>query len=420
MKKKLSLTKLLSKDYVVFIISAILAVFLWAYVNVNMTPQVTATIENVPVSIDSASLSEIYGISVMDKKDFFVDVTVTGERYIVDREDIKNQINVVADISDVSGSGKTELSLRATTENDNVVIVGLSKQAISVYLDYQDSKSFSVTPNARNENFNLPQGYSYGDFKVTTASKITVKGPATEIEKITGVEAVFDIDEKEIETKTYNAALKVVSDRYVDTTYVSFFNGKTEINEVKVSVPVLKLARLKTQVDFVGAPSPAYEYSAKISVSELQVAMPEKMLESTSTIVIGTINYNTLRPGTNEYEVNTKDIKVGGVTIMDEATIKITVKAENVESKDYTAPFTVTLPESEAQLNAGIEADFTKVTVVGSASELKTLTEDGLNLQVDLSGIDTTQKGVYTVPVVLESENAWLYGSDYVATVTIR
>ena len=420
MKKKLSLTKLLSKDYVVFIVSAILAVFLWAYVNVNMTPQVTATIENVPVSIDSASLSEIYGISVMDKKDFFVDVTVTGERYIVDREDIKNQINVVADISDVSGSGKTELSLRATTENDNIVIVGLSKQAISVYLDYQDSKSFSVMPNARNESFNLPQGYSYGDFKVTTASKITVKGPATEIEKITGVEAVFDIDEKAIETKTYNAALKVVSDRYVDTTYVSFFNGKTEINEVKVSVPVLKLARLKTQVDFVGAPSPAYEYSAKISVSELQVAMPEKMLESTSTIVIGTINYNTLRPGTNEYEVNTKDIKVGGVTIMDEATIKITVKAENVESKDYTAPFTVTLPESDTPINADVQADFASVTAVGSASELKAFSDNGLTLRADLSGIDTTKKGVYTVPVILESENAWLYGSDYVATVTIK
>lgn len=420
MKKKLSLTKLLSKDYVVFIISAILAVFLWAYVNVNMTPQVTATIENVPVSIDSASLSEIYGISVMDKKDFFVDVTVTGERYIVDREDIKNQINVVADISDVSGSGKTELSLRATTENDNIVIVGLSKQAISVYLDYQDSKSFSVMPNARNESFNLPQGYSYGDFKVTTASKITVKGPATEIEKITGVEAVFDIDEKAIETKTYNAALKVVSDRYVDTTYVSFFNGKTEINEVKVSVPVLKLARLKTQVDFVGAPSPAYEYSAKISVSELQVAMPEKMLESTSTIVIGTINYNTLRPGTNEYEVNTKDIKVGGITIMDEATIKITVKADNVESKDYTAPFTVTLPESDTPINADVQADFVSVTAVGSASELKAFSDNGLTLRADLSGIDTTKKGVYTVPVILESENAWLYGSDYVATVTIK
>lgn len=420
MKKKFSLNKLLSKNYVVLGISVIIAVFIWAYVNVNMTPQVTATIENVPVSIDTASLSEIYGISVMDNKDFFVDVTVTGERYIVERDGIKNQINVVADISDVSGSGKTELSLRATTENDDIVIVGLSKQAINVYLDYQDSKSLSVTPTARNESFDLPQGYCFGDFKVTTASKITVKGPATEIEKITGVEAVFDIDEKAVETKTYNASLKVVSDRYVDTTYVTFLNGKTEISEVKVSVPVLKLAKLKTQVDFIGAPGPAYEYSAKISVAELQVAMPEKMLESTNTIVIGTINYNTLRPGTNEYEVNTKDIKVGGVTIMDEATIKITVKAENVESRDYTAPFTVTLPESDTPINADVQADFASVTAVGSASELKAFSDNGLTLRADLSGIDTTKKGVYTVPVILESENAWLYGSDYVATVTIK
>ena len=112
---------------------------------------------------------------------------------------IEGHCNII--VAGETGSGKTELSLRATTENDNVVIVGLSKQAISVYLDYQDSKSFSVMPNARNESFNLPQGYSYGDFKVTTASKITVKGPATEIDKITGIEAVFDIDEKTVETK---------------------------------------------------------------------------------------------------------------------------------------------------------------------------------------------------------------------------
>ena len=63
--KKLSLTqKLLSKNYVIFIISLVISLVIWVYMSMNASNDTTVTIANVPIQMELSESARDLGLQI--------------------------------------------------------------------------------------------------------------------------------------------------------------------------------------------------------------------------------------------------------------------------------------------------------------------------------------------------------------------
>ena len=83
-KKRKSLNSLVYNNKVVMLISLVLAFGIWIWVAIEKSPVVEATISSVPVQINMEnSVPAQLNLQTFGQTEFYVDVTVSGKRFIV-------------------------------------------------------------------------------------------------------------------------------------------------------------------------------------------------------------------------------------------------------------------------------------------------------------------------------------------------
>lgn len=420
MKKKQRLSDLFYDNRFLLVFSVVAAVIFWLVVVVEFGVEIEREIKDVSVTVDYNRIENDLGMKPFSQKDFKVNVTVKGKKYIVDADDIAADIVVKANTSYVNSTGNNTLKLSVSSESDNPLydIVDVSDEEITVYFDYPGSKELVVEPEIDYDGEPAADGYYVGDCIFPESNTVRVTGPETEVSKIEKVVARASVDGRLRQNQTVEAKLVALNDKGETVPYISF-NRSSDV--ISLTLPVYKIAQLPLKCAFVNRPSDYVDklpFEVNISPAVARVGIPEKKLESITEFEIATIDFSRLKDGVNTFEIDASEITnavfVDGI---EKFTVTVTVNgmiSENIKANSEIS--FINVPDGvEYEL---VKLDFSELTFIGPVNSVQAIEPENVVLTVDLSDISQDTKGNVTVPVTVTDNDCWLCG-NYTATILI-
>ncbi len=406
--KKLSLQSLLYNKKFLVCFSAAMALIIWVAVTLNESPEVERTIKNVKVNIDT-SVPEQLGYKLFGEKDYYVDVTVKGKRYLVgDNVLSAEDINVTAITSYVDAVGKYSLLLKATAKDPNAgfKITTKSLDYIDVYFDVPKEVEMTLTPDIVISDKLLVSDEYMADTEVLSTNKIKISGPATEINKINNVVARINVPEPLKASQSFPAEI-LITDAYGDS--LKYLKVDTGESDVSITIPVYKIAELPVNVEFKNSPTDYINNTLGVSTSvrTIKIAAAEDVIANMTSAIVGTIDFNSINQGKNTFVFNTADMQnfkvlsdIKDVTVnVDASEMK---KTSNISITNIADGYTATVAQSTID----------NVVIIGPKSEISNLSQDDITAVVDLTDKKLSDgKQTVTAQVSVKNGKCWAYGS---------
>lgn len=408
----------------VLVFSLVCAILVWLVVTLQLSNEKDEVLVGIPVSIDYDSIKDKYDLEPFGTKDFTVNVTVRGKRYIVENAEIAGDIIAKARTSQVTSAGEHTLSIdvESASASADYQIVSVSSDTIDVYFDVMQEKEFemSIDIGGKYKDNIAPEGYYATPPTMDANSVVKVSGPELQMRKATAVTAFVTIDEQLTDTKVISAAVNIVSSgesNYLRTDLVS--------NAVDVTFPIYKKVHMPVSVGFTNKPAKyisSNPFDISISPADSDFAIRESKLDGIESVEILTIDFSQLKAGANSFTVTKDGEKFKDMVLMNENTVfTVTVNVPAVSSSSHT----VTIGQSSLEnipegVNIGLVTQSLPVTVVGSQESLAAIQNGDFSVTIDLSGIDTAPAN-QSVPVqiyLLDSHDCWVYG-EYSAQIEV-
>lgn len=416
MKKKQRFSDLFYDNRFLMVFSVVAAIVFWLIVVVEFGVEVEKDIKNIPVTIDYERIENDFGLQPFGEKNYYVDVKVSGKKYIVDSDDISNEITVKANTGYVNAADNYTLKLSVSTESELFEIVGTSTDEINIKFDYPGSKEVIIEPEIDFDGESVAEGYYLGEYIFPESNTVTVTGPETEVSKVEKVVARASVEGKLRQNLTVEADLVALNDKGETVSYISF---NRQNNKARITLPVYKIAQLQLTCGITGRPSDYVEelpLIVLVNPTVAEIAVPEKKLDGIEALEIKTVDFSEIHAGANVFNVDAEEIP-NAVVIDGTKSFTVTVNADGMDEKTMKADFEVGYINNSSEMNVEfVKFDVPEITFVGPVSNVNALTSENAELTADLSSIPAGAKGEYSVPVTLASGDCWIYGSP---TVTV-
>lgn len=413
--QKFSLENILNNNRFLMVLSFLIAFGLWIWVAIDKSPEIQTVITNVPVKINlENSIPQQLGLQIFGESEFAVDVTVTGKKYILSNLKAED-IQVEANTNYVNSAGTKTLQLKVTPadSSDEFDISSVSSTYIEVFFDTYKEVELSLNGDvATNLRSIIPDGCIMGDI-VFSKSSVTIGGPTTEINRITGAYATATVNEVLDKTTTFDPEVKLLTS---DGSKLEYSKMTIDEEEITMTIPVLKVVSLPTVVEFRNAPSYFIENPLSYTVypSTVKVAVPVDVIDNTKHFVVDTIDFSDIANSYNTFNVDVESIN--SFKIVDESikNFRVRINASNFESKTITVPISrITLKDNRNDFNVVLnEKKDIAVTVIGTAASLEKITADNISIQVDTTD-KSLSKDTSVIPakvVVNPGNECWAFG----------
>lgn len=423
-KSNFNLSNAFYNNRFVFVFSIICAAIVWLIVTVQFGDEKEQVITGVPVAVDYANIKTKYGLVPFGDTNFTVNVTVRGKRYIVENSEVKDDLVVTANTSQITSAGTYSLRLEVETadETPEYEIVSSSLDAVEVYFDVNQEKEFNleIVVEGEYKDSIAPEGYFVGEPTLPETSVVKVYGPETQMRKVTGVTATVNVDKQLTDTAVLNAELSVISDQVTN-----FVRTDRPDGIVPVTFAVYKTAEMPVEVSFTNKPARYVSnipFEVKISPSVSTFAIRESKLADMEAVEILTVDFSQLHSGTNTFTVTADELT--DIVLMDPKT----VFNISVTLKDFTtSTHSIVLGNSslenvpeDVQVSLVTNA-LSSVTVVGPQDSLEKINAGRFGVSVDMSEVDLTpgRKQVPAEVYLVDSEDCWVFG-EYSVIVEIK
>lgn len=409
---------LIYNNKLAMLFSLILAFGIWIWVAIEKSPVVEITVSAVPVKIDMEnSVPAQLHLQTFGQTEFYVDVTVTGKRFVVSAL-TPEDLTVTAQTNYVDSAGTKSLQLKATANDSrDYEIQRISQNYIDVYFDTYKEAEFAIEPRIlAPDDKTVVDGCILGSV-LFSKNTVVISGPSAEVNKVTGVIAETSVSAPLSATTTVQPEIKLQTDGQETLSYVELNTGESTVT---MTMPVLKKVVLPTSVTFKNAPGGYLNGDVPVTVSpsQIEAAVPIEKVGELKSISVGTVDFAELDSGYNTFNFKASDITE--YTVVDSSVrFRVTVNMTGT----VTAAFSVSAQNiavtaqkdgfHSAVLTRGIE----NIRVIGTAEEIAALTNDMLYAEVDLSDAEITE-GEQTVKariVIKGSSKAWASG-----TYTVR
>ncbi len=418
MKAKRTLDSLFQNDKIVLLFSFFIAIIIWLLVVITMGQQTTRIIKDVKVVIDDTVPSQ-FGLQVFGEDEFTVDITVKGKKFQISDKNLSNEdISVVAQTTAVDSAGVYTLQLKAEHGSDNTsyTISSLSAKTVEVYFDTEKTASFVIEPEIKTGDFEIAgEGFSCGDVNLSETS-VTITGPSTQVNRVERVIAEVVLEESLTSNKSAETKIVPLDDKNkTDFQYLTM-----NVEDVIVTIPILRVKQLDTAITFKNAPDALLlnplKYSITPNNAEFNVLVDD--YDKTTEYIVGSINFKELSPTSNTFTFDALN-----TSVTDESIKSFTV---SVNLDDYTQEY-MKIPSSRIKVNnpENIEFDVSSlnksIVIVGTEDALKGITEDMITVDVDLSSIVFEDGETKTIPAVVtvDSTSCWVYGA-YTVDVSVK
>ena len=386
-KLNISFSSLLYNKRFLLIFSFVISFILWMWVAIEQSPEVQKVITNVPVSIKyENSVPEKLGLQIFGQSDFYVDITVTGKKYIVSSL-TADDFTVVANTNNADSIGKKMLKLHVEEKeaNSDFTITSYSENEIEVFFDRYQELELPITVNVNTSLDNIvPDEHKLGE-AVPSVDRLTISGPSTIISQIETMNANVSVDEVLTQTTTLDADIVLLSK---DGTVVDSSLLKLNESNITITLPVLKIVTLPTAVEFKNAP--AYYTNKPISYSvypsTVQAAVPVDLVETTKYYVVDVIDFSQISNTKNVYKIKAEDSKSFDFLNSNVNSFSVTIDASAMTKMNFIVPNSnIVIKNSDSFYDVKpVEYDGVTITVVGPENVLSELSGNDFQIMVEV------------------------------------
>lgn len=407
---KAGISKLLSKDIALRVISLVIAVIAWLFVTLTLYPTDTTTIAGIPVKIDlEGSAASVMGLTDVAVSVENVTATVEGKR--VDIVNLKAAtLTAVVNIDSVTNSGTRRLEYDIVSSDDTeFTVMSVDPPYITVEFDKIITKEVPVAAVSTAET---AEGY-IPQTPVCSPETITLTGPQQQISKIE--KCMLSVGSPTKLTDT----LDVVTSEYRltdknGTTVTVDESVEMSSNSFAVTVPVFIERVVKLKVDILNKPEyfDLENLSYELSTPEITIDAP---VGENYDGNIGYINMQDIDIGYSKtFKITLPE---GYINISGVEEVTVTFNTDNLARKTLTT-FTrlINMPDGYKvdYINSGYS-----VVYVGPADDIASLASTDVVAYIDMRNYEI-QEGLNTnVPVTVvipNNDKIWSYGT-YTATV---
>ena len=419
-KSQGSFTRLLRNDKFILALSMVISFFLWTAVSMQKGETANYPISDIPVTIelsddaveDNLSVVSINGLSV---DEFRTTVKVRGNSVTVGSLTASDIQVYGANLGNIVTSGTYNVNLLAKQIGikSNYDIVSLYPSEVSIVVDRNIEKEFTIESKI---TASIPAGYYIGSPSFSQKS-VTVSGPEQSVSKV--AKAVVEyIPEEELTSTTLlnNKAITLLDE---NNEIIKDDSLNIEPLEVDVTIPVLLKKTVPFTLNYENKPEGIdLNEFIKIEPSEIEIAASKDVIDSISTVSLGTLDFNQLSYGTSSMEFDT--VMPEGVRNLNNIE-KVTV---NFNFSGFsTKTFTITA-FSFRDVPAGLVGEYSPyssiiVRAIGPKQEISKLTSSDVLAVIDLSD---AKVGNFDVPLEMSvpgAQSCWIFG-EYELNVTLQ
>ncbi len=415
-RKKQRISDLFYDNRFLLVFSVIFALIAWLIVATEFS-ETQNTILNVPVQINNSNVNSLGGLQAFVDKQYTVDVTISGKRYIVESDDIKDDILVIADTSLVNSPGDFSLNLSVTSKSvrPEYEFVSVSPQVTDkITFDYLlEGIEFKVVPEINFKNDAVAKDFYLGDISVLEVSSVKISGPETAVSKVVGVVARAEHEGGLDKSTTINATLTAIDENGSAVQGVRMNRNSSKVN---IKIPVYSKHVLPVSCSFSNIPTEyigniPFEYT--ISPAKATFGIFDDGFDKESIEISSKIDFNELTVGENKIEIDIGPNEFPGAILLDEDVTQFIV---TVYVPDYMSKNIVMNPENiiVENLPSDINVEFsefqsTTINVIGPKDYLASLTEENLILVADFDFGEYNESGSIVVPIRVEDGYCWSY-----------
>ncbi len=256
------------------IISVLIAIVLWFYIQMIQNPETEYTFRNMNVSFINSSLLTERNLVIMDQDGFNVDVTVNCPRWFLNELSNEDFVAYV-DMSDVRYPGVNELPVKVRMNNENIIVMGKNPSTISVNIDEITTveKPLKVEIAGKVDN-----GYytSY-DFITPSVETVKITGPKSIVANIKNALARVDLNNRK---GNFTTSCKIILINESDNTIT---DDRVTMLDENVDVDVKVYSKKKIPVNVSGIPD---NISYSVIPKNIEIAGEEEYIEKINEIRI--------------------------------------------------------------------------------------------------------------------------------------
>lgn len=395
------------------VISILVAIAMWLYVDLERAPERTMTIRDIPVEFsgENTTLAD-KNLMLLSGYDTTIDLKIRGPK----RELVKmnrDNVRVIASTSSIDSVGVHQLDWTVSFPDGvvrtNVSVEKASLSQITVTVGELYTKEVPVECQVVGE---VAEGYFTGDV-VLDPEVLTLRAQRDDLLNVSCAKLTVDISGA---TRSVVQTVDVQLYDY-DGNPVENSNIRTNTSLIQAKVPVLTTREVELAVEFSGVPGAAMN-SIKCDITPKTVRLNGEadVLDSIDKLVLATLHVDDLElHQQNSYVVTPPDGTwlVNGNEV---ATADITL--EGIEEKSLTAT-SIEFDKLPSGLYAIAPDGGLTVRLWGLSEEIEAVTAENLRVIADMSAV--TGQGTVTVPVTvtISGFNDVTVRGSYELTVTV-
>ncbi len=423
MNRRISIRKLLENKKIATAVSIAIAVFLWFNITITGSSSSENTIGGIKVAIPiENTVVEQMGMDIIgDPNVYTASVTVKGSAYAVSGLSDED-IMVSASISNVTSAGNYSLDLRATKKSsaDDFEIISISPRTINVKFDFIDTKQFVLSVQAVGHEAESGLMAEMPFISDSNNAALNIKGARTDIQKISKVVAIAEVNKTLSASETFKGELKILDKKGKELDQ-SLFSITTadglSAPDIQVTVPIYKEKIVPIVAQFVNAPKSFADkkITHSLSVSSLLISGPPESIDNIKEINLSEIDFHQITGNDQSFE--TTIIIPEGVKNKDNVET-VSVKVTGLEK--YTVKtFTVNqITVVNSSVSAKLTRQIRNVKIMGPQNVLNKIDSSDLYASVDLDGIQSGEHTVSANIICDSADNVWQIG-EYTASVNI-
>ena len=413
--KKLRNDKLRDSRIVYMIISLVIAILLWMYVEYTEQPDIEQSISRIPVTFTGCDELKNKGLVLTDGDTSYVTIKIKGTRSVVSRI-TADDIIITSDLASISAAGEYQRSYSVTlpgsvSENEVTVV---SKSPATVYLRISNLMTKTVDVRGTLEG-EIADEYAAEEF-VFDPAQVTVTGPQEIVEQVEYAYVVINKNNVG-ETIEQDVEFTLMSG---DNTAIDKTDLTLSADYIHATLPIVKVKTLDLSVELIpGGGLTADSVDVRISPIQITISGDETILDDMDTFPLGAVDLGALMTGETTLTLPiTLPQGMKSISGETEAAVTVTVN-DNTVTQSYTVDNFKLVGAPEGFVGTLVTQSLV-VDLRGTQEAFQKLSEAEVWGIADLSSL-SVGAGTYSVPVTIEITGAEGIGAvgEYVIYVQL-
>lgn len=375
------------------IVSILVAIALWVYVDVDRAPESTRTIRDIQVEFsgENTTLAE-KNLMLLSGYDTTIDLKIRGPKRELVKMD-RNNVRIIASTSSIDSVGVHQLDYTVSFPDGvvrtNVSVEKASLSQITVTVGELYAKEIPVECEIVGE---VAEGYFTGE-TVLDPEVLTLRAQRDDLLNISCAKLTVDI------SGATRSVVQTVDVQLYDYNGNPVENGniRTNASLIQAKVPVLTTKEVELAMEFEGVPGAAMNsISCEITPKTVRLNGEADVLASIDKLVLATLHVDDLALHQQSSYVVTPPDGTWLVNGNEVAAVEITLEGISETVVTVNEAVFDKLPNG---MYAAMPSGGLSVRLWGLSEEIEEITEENLRVTADMSAV--TGPGTITVPVTV-------------------